>query len=106
MGQLASQGFWQAGESACQTASVNLNAPGIDVGTSRYFVAIPANRVEQLMQEYEAFTAELYRPADWLSECGVQMVSIYRDGSVEKVISRGSVTAALEAWDLWSADAV
>ena len=36
---------------------------------------------------------------------GNPYMSLIRVGSVEKVISVGSVTAGLEEWDLWSADA-
>ena len=53
---------------------LNLNIAGIDVGASSHFVAVPADRTEQPVQEFEAFTADLYRLADWLAECGVETV--------------------------------
>ena len=43
---------------------LNLNAAGIDVGATSHFVAVPADRAEQPVQEFEAFTADLYRLAD------------------------------------------
>ena len=55
-------------------SQVNLNAAGIDVGASSHFVAVPADRSEQPVQEFEAFTADLYRLANWLGECGVETV--------------------------------
>ena len=50
-------------------SQLNLNAAGIDVGATSHFVAVPADRAEQPVQEFEAFTADLYRLADWLTEC-------------------------------------
>ena len=55
-------------------SQLNLNAAGIDVGATSHFVAVPADRAEQPVQEVEAFTADLYRLADWLAECGVETV--------------------------------
>ena len=51
-------------------SQLNLNAAGIDVGATSHFVAVPADRAEQPVQEFAAFTADLYRLAEWLSECG------------------------------------
>ena len=55
-------------------SQLNLNTAGIDVGATSHFVAVPAGRAEQPVQEFRAFTADLYRLADWLTECGVQTV--------------------------------
>ena len=55
-------------------SQLNLNAAGIDVGATSHYVAVPADRAEQPVREFEAFTADLYRLADWLSECGVETV--------------------------------
>ena len=46
-------------------SQLNLNAAGIDVGATSHFVAVPADRAEQPVQEFAAFTADLYR----LAEC-------------------------------------
>ena len=46
-------------------SQVNLNAAGIDVGASSHFVAVPVDRAERSVREFEAFTADLYRLADW-----------------------------------------
>ena len=59
---------------------LNLNAAGIDVGASSHFVAVPADRTEQPVREFEAFTADLYRLADWLAECGVETVVMESTG--------------------------
>ena len=71
------EGIMSTGQSSAKPAGLsqlNLNAAGIDVGATSHFVAVPAGRAEQPMQEFGAFTADLYRLADWLTECGVQTV--------------------------------
>ena len=59
---------------------MNLNAAGIDVGASSHFVAVPEDRWEQPVREFEAFTADLYRLADWLAGCGVETVAMESTG--------------------------
>ena len=59
-----------------ELSRVNLNAAGIDVGASSHFVAAPADRSDQPVREFAAYTAELYRLADWLAECGVENVAM------------------------------
>ena len=63
-----------------ELSRVNLNAAGIDVGASSHFVAVPEDRWEQPVREFEAFTADLYRLADWLAECGVETVVMESTG--------------------------
>ena len=48
-----------------ELSRVNLNAAGIDVGASSHFVAVPEDRCDQPVREFEAFTADLYRLAAW-----------------------------------------
>ena len=50
------------------------------MGATSHFVAVPADRAEQPVQEFEAFTADLYRLADWLAECGVETVVMESTG--------------------------
>ena len=61
-------------------SQLNLNAAGIDVGATSHFVAVPADRAEQPVQEFAAFTADLYRLADWLTECRVKTVAMESTG--------------------------
>ncbi len=61
-------------------SQLNLNAAGIDVGASSHFVAVPADRAEPPVREFEAFTADLYRLADWLTECSVDTVVMESTG--------------------------
>ena len=61
-------------------SQLNLNAAGIDVGATSHYVAVPADRAEQPVREFEAFTTDLYRLADWLAECGVETVVMESTG--------------------------
>ena len=48
-------------------SQLNPNAAGIDVGATSHFAAVPSDRVEEPVREFAAFTADLYRLADWLA---------------------------------------
>ena len=61
-------------------SQVNLNAAGIDVGASSHFVSVPEERWQQPVREFDAYTADLYRLADWLDESGVDTVSMESTG--------------------------
>ena len=61
-------------------SQVNLNAAGIDVGASSHFVAVPKDRWEPSVREVDAYTADLYRLADWLAECGINNVAMESTG--------------------------
>ena len=77
------EGMMSTGQSSAKPAGLsqlNLNAAGIDVGSTSHYVAVPADRTEQPVQGFEAFTADLYRLADWLAECGVETVVMESTG--------------------------
>ena len=59
---------------------INLNAAGIDIGSRSHFVAVPADRDPQPVQEFAAFTADLERLADWLERCGITTVAMESTG--------------------------
>src|SRR5688572_174342 len=59
---------------------VNLNAAGIDVGSAEHFVAVPEDRDSESVQRFGAFTADLYRLADWLKHCGIETVVMESTG--------------------------
>ena len=61
-------------------SQLNLNAAGIDVGATSHYVAVPADRADQPVREFEAFTADLYRLADWLAQCDVDTVVMESTG--------------------------
>ena len=70
----------KSGAEPAGLAQLNLNAAGIDVGATSHFVAVPADRTEQPVREFEAFTADLYRLAEWIAECGVGTVVMESTG--------------------------
>ena len=59
---------------------VNLNAAGIDVGSSSHFVAVSEDCSDQPVREFAAYTADLYLLADWLAWCGVENVVMESTG--------------------------
>ena len=59
---------------------MNLNAAGIDVGAQSHYVAVPEAREEHPVQEFGAYTQELYRLAEWLLACGVDTVAMESTG--------------------------
>ena len=63
-----------------ELSRVNLNTAGIDVGASSHFVAVPADRAEPQVREFAAYTADLYRLADWLAQCEVESVVMESTG--------------------------
>lgn len=55
-------------------------AAGIDVGSRSHFVAVPEGASEQPVREFESFTDDLHRLADWLIACGVTSVVMESTG--------------------------
>ena len=62
-----------------ELSHINLNAAGIDVGASSHFAAVPPDRSSG-RREFAAYTADLYRLADWLMECRVETVVMESTG--------------------------
>ena len=73
-----------------ESSRVNLNAAGIDVGASSHFVAVSEASAEECVREFEAYTSELYRMANWLVECGRGDGGDGVDGSVLDTFVRGA----------------
>ena len=61
-------------------SQAHLNASGIDVGSTSHFVAVPEDRCEHPVRQFDAYTAELYRLADWLAECRGKTVAMESTG--------------------------
>jgi len=59
---------------------LNPNAAGIDVGAREHYVAVPADRDEQPVRRFGAFTEELHALARWLLQCGVKTVALESTG--------------------------
>ena len=70
----------QQGSLPAELSRVNLNSAGVDVGASSHFVAVPEGRCEPPVREFASFTADMYRMADWLEECGVETVAMESTG--------------------------
>jgi transposase len=80
MGKARSQSGCQQHAAPTTPPSVNPNAAGIDVGGASHYVAVPADRDEQPVRAFAAFTGSLYRMADWLKECGIETVAMESTG--------------------------
>lgn len=59
---------------------VHADAAGIDVGSRSHFVAVPADRDPQPVQEFGSWTADLKRLAGWLKSCGIRTVAMQSTG--------------------------
>jgi transposase len=60
---------------------LNLNAAGIDIGSKSHFVAVPVGTDDEPVREFECFTADLHRLADWLISRGVTTVAMESTGT-------------------------
>ena len=61
-------------------AQVNLNAAGIDIGSTQHYVAVPADRDPAHVRCFGTFTSDLGALADWLQACGIETVAMESTG--------------------------
>lgn len=59
---------------------IHLNAAGMDIGGEEIYVAVPPDRDEQSVRSFPAFTADLNRLADWLTDCRIETVAMESTG--------------------------
>jgi transposase len=59
---------------------IHPQAAGIDIGNATHYVAVRADRDPEPVRRFGCFTADLYRLADWLRNCGVQTVAMQSTG--------------------------
>ena len=59
---------------------VHPHAAGIDIGNQVHYVAVRPDRDPQSVRRFWCFTADLYRLADWLKNCGVKTVAMQSTG--------------------------
>src|SRR5688500_9878123 len=59
---------------------INLNAAGIDIGSSSHFVSVPEDRHATPVREFKTFTSDLYEVAAWLKQCGIETVAMESTG--------------------------
>lgn len=63
-----------------QLKKINLDAAGIDVGSSENWVAVPESRDSQPVRRFASFTSDLRKMADWLKQCRIQTVVMESTG--------------------------
>ncbi len=54
--------------------------PGIDIGATEIYVAVPADRDPEPVRMFATFTQDLNELADWLQQCGVRTVAMESTG--------------------------
>ena len=59
---------------------VNKLAAGIDIGSKSHFVAVPENCDETCVREFNSFTGDLVRLADWLERCNIETIAMESTG--------------------------
>nr|WP_290226681.1 IS110 family transposase [Trichocoleus desertorum] len=59
---------------------INLNAAGLDVGSSEIYVCVPEGRAQTSVRVFSSFTADLNALADWLSQCQIKTVAMESTG--------------------------
>ena len=59
---------------------IHLNAAGIDIGGETHWVAVPGDRDERPVRQFNSFTHELVALADWLEACGIDTVAMESTG--------------------------
>lgn len=65
-----------------QLEQLNINAAGIDIGSEFHYVAVPIGRDPegQDVRHFSTFTADLYKLADWLTQCKIDTVAMESTG--------------------------
>jgi transposase len=61
--------------------AINLDAAGIDVGSTEHHVAVPPGRSSETVRSFGSYTAALYEMAHWLKQCGITTVAMESTGS-------------------------
>src|SRR5258708_39724451 len=56
------------------------NSAGLDVGSQRHYVAVPASCDPEPVRSFGCFTEDLIALADWLKSCGVTHVVLESTG--------------------------
>jgi transposase len=78
---------------------VHPDAAGIDVGNQSHFVAVPAGRDAQPVQEFGSWTADLQRMAAWLKGCGIRTAAMQSTGvywiAVQEVLEQEGIEVYL-----------
>lgn len=59
---------------------INLNAAGIDIGSTEHYVAVPPGRDKESVRAFGSFTSDLHSIANWLKECKIETVAMESTG--------------------------
>lgn len=59
---------------------INPDAAGIDIGASSHFVALPSDRDDKPVQEFQCFTHDLHRLSQWLTDHQIKTVAMESTG--------------------------
>ena len=59
---------------------INMDAAGIDIGSSDIFVCVPEDRDDESVKRFDTFTEDLYFIADWLQHCRIQTIAMESTG--------------------------
>lgn len=65
---------------AAEMPVLHVHAAGIDIGSRSHWVAVPADRDAEPVREFQSFTGDLHRLADWLKSCAVTTVAMESTG--------------------------
>lgn len=61
-------------------AVINPDAAGIDVGSREHYVCVPADRDQENIRKFAAFTSDLKEMVSWLKKCGVKTIAMESTG--------------------------
>lgn len=67
-------------------AIVHANAGGLDIGAREIWACVPVGRAEETVRPFGTFTPDLHTLADWLIQCGVDIVAMESTGVYWKPI--------------------
>ncbi len=56
------------------------NAAGIDIGATEIYVAVPENRSDEPVRQFDTFTDDLHEAAKWLKSCGIESIAMESTG--------------------------
>lgn len=59
---------------------LNPNAAGIDIGSRRHYVAVPADRDNEPVRNFGCLTPDLHQMAKWLKSCGIETIAMESTG--------------------------
>jgi transposase len=69
-----------AGNAPSGLLALQVNAAGVDVGSTEIYIAVPADRDPHPVRRYRTFTEDLKDAAEWLHRCGIESVAMESTG--------------------------